>query len=147
MDAQKEREAFERFKAEKIGIAYEELKVDLDDCERRFGKRYAGWNFSDDWEVWQAAKASVAEWISVKDRLPEDGQKCLVIFEMRHSKDDACRYINIDYFNEGDFDSVINWEDQASSVALPAGSVISRFKAVYWSPTGLSVEHLVFNEA
>lgn len=57
MDINKEREAFERFKAEKIGIAYDELKTDLDDCERRFSKRYAGWNFSDDWELWQAAKA------------------------------------------------------------------------------------------
>lgn len=56
MDINKEREAFERFKAEKIGIAYDELKTDLDDCERRFGKRYAGLNFSDDWELWQAAK-------------------------------------------------------------------------------------------
>lgn len=99
------------------------------------------------WEMWQAAKASVAEWILIDDQMPEEGQKCLVIFEMRHSKDDAYRYVNIDYFNEGDFDSVVNWEDQASSVALPSGSVISRFKAVYWSPTNLSAERLVFNEA
>lgn len=60
MDIQEEKEAFEQFKAKQIGIDYKDLKADLDDCERRFPKnRYAGWNFSNDWEVWQAAKASV----------------------------------------------------------------------------------------
>ena len=60
MDIQKEREAFERFKAKQIGIDYETLKKDLDDCEKRFpNNRYAGWNFKSDWELWQAAKAQV----------------------------------------------------------------------------------------
>ncbi|WP_035266272.1 hypothetical protein [Acinetobacter sp. Ver3] len=73
MDINKEREAFERFKAEKIGIAYDELKTDLDDCERRFGKRYAGWNFSDDWELWQAVKAQAVPegFVLVSKELPE----------------------------------------------------------------------------
>ncbi|WP_228259149.1 hypothetical protein [Acinetobacter johnsonii] len=58
MDIQKEREAFERFKAKQIGIDYETLKKDLDDCEKRFpNNRYAGWNFKSDWELWQAATA------------------------------------------------------------------------------------------
>lgn len=58
MDIQKEKEAFERFKAKQIGIDYETLKKDLDDCEKRFpNNRYAGWNFKSDWELWQAAKA------------------------------------------------------------------------------------------
>ncbi len=58
MEIQKEREAFERFKAKQIGIDYETLKKDLDDCEKRFpNNRYAGWNFKSDWELWQAAKA------------------------------------------------------------------------------------------
>ena len=58
MEIQKEREAFERFKAKQIGIDYETLKKDLDDCEKRFpNNRYAGWNFKSDWELWQAATA------------------------------------------------------------------------------------------
>ena len=58
MDINKEREAFERFKAKQIGIDYETLKKDLDDCEKRFpNNRYAGWNFKSDWELWQAATA------------------------------------------------------------------------------------------
>lgn len=58
MEIQKEREAFERFKAKQIGIDYETLKKDLDDCEKRFpNNRYAGWNFKSDWELWQATKS------------------------------------------------------------------------------------------
>ena len=58
MEIQNESEAFERFKAKQIGIDYETLKKDLDDCEKRFpNNRYAGWNFKSDWELWQAAKA------------------------------------------------------------------------------------------
>ena len=61
MDIQKEREAFERFKAKQIGIDYETLKKDLDDCEKRFpNNRYAGWNFKSDWELWQAATTQAA---------------------------------------------------------------------------------------
>lgn len=64
MEIQNEREAFERFKAKQIGIDYETLKKDLDDCEKRFpNNRYAGWNFKSDWELWQAATAqAVPEW-------------------------------------------------------------------------------------
>ena len=58
MEIQNEKEAFERFKAKQIGIDYETLKKDLDDCEKRFpNNRYAGWNFKSDWELWQAAKS------------------------------------------------------------------------------------------
>ena len=58
MEIQNESEAFERFKAKQIGIDYETLKKDLDDCEKRFpNNRYAGWNFKSDWELWQAATA------------------------------------------------------------------------------------------
>ena len=58
MDIQKEREEFEKFKAKQIGVDYEVLKKDLDDCERRFpNNRYAGWNFKSDWELWQSAKS------------------------------------------------------------------------------------------
>lgn len=58
MDIQKEREDFEKFKAKQIGVDYEALKKDLDDCERRFpNNRYAGWNFKSDWELWQSAKS------------------------------------------------------------------------------------------
>lgn len=58
MSIQKEREDFEKFKAKQIGVDYEALKKDLDDCERRFpNNRYAGWNFKSDWELWQSAKS------------------------------------------------------------------------------------------
>ena len=61
MDIQNEKEAFERFKAKQIGIDYETLKKDLDDCEKRFpNNRYAGWNFKSDWELWQAATTQAA---------------------------------------------------------------------------------------
>ena len=73
MEIQKEREAFERFKTKQIGIDYETLKKDLDDCEKRFpNNRYAGWNFKSDWELWQAAKAQVVpEGFAIKDVIYE----------------------------------------------------------------------------
>ena len=83
MDIQKEREEFERFKAKQIGIDYETLKNDLDDCERRFpNNRYAGWNFKSDWELWQEAKSqAVPEWISVADEMPPVEQTVLVCWD------------------------------------------------------------------
>ena len=74
MGIQKEREAFERFKAKQIGIDYETLKKDLDDCEKRFpNNRYAGWNFKSDWELWQTAKAQAVPegFVVVAKELPE----------------------------------------------------------------------------
>lgn len=88
----------------------------------------------------------VPEWISIKDQLPTDGQKCLVVFEVMHSADDANRYMEIDTFNDGYFDSIIEYEDQASTVALPAGSTISKIRAVCWVPTGLSNKPLTFDQ-
>lgn len=84
-------------------------------------------------------------WISVDDKLPEDGQKCLVVFEMYHSKDDAQRFIEIDEFNDGVFDSIANYTDQASCVGLPAGSIISKLRAVCWTPTELSNAPVTFD--
>ena len=86
MEIQNEKEAFERFKAKQIGIDYETLKKDLDDCEKRFpNNRYAGWNFKSDWELWQAAKAqAVPEWISVEDRLPSDGPNIIAFDAIKH---------------------------------------------------------------
>lgn len=85
-------------------------------------------------------------WINLEIDQPEDGQKCLVVFEVRHSEDDAQRFIQIDFFNEGEFDSIINWEDQINSVGLPANSVVSRLKAICWFPTDLSTKPLTFDE-
>ncbi|MFV5651830.1 DUF551 domain-containing protein, partial [Acinetobacter baumannii] len=89
---------------------------------------------------------AVPEWISVEDRLPEEGQKCLVVFEVQYSKDDCHRFMEIDIFNDGNFDSIINYEDQVASVALPEGSSISRLKAVCWSSTGLTNKPLTFDQ-
>ena len=65
----------------------------------------------------EAAKAqAVPEWKDYELEKPNDGQKCLVIFESRDCED-AQRWMCIDEFNEGMFDFIANWEDQCASVA------------------------------
>ncbi|WP_334412847.1 hypothetical protein [Acinetobacter pittii] len=100
------------------------------------------------WDLWQEkAKAqAVPEWISIDECMPKEGQKCLVIFEVCHSKDDCNRFMEIDEFNDGNFESIVSFEDQASSVALPEGSIISKVKAVCWSPTNLTNKPLTFDQ-
>ena len=85
------------------------------------------------------------EWNNYKLEKPEDGQKCLVVFESMDG-DDSQRWIDIDVFNEGMFDFIANWEDQCASVALPAGSVVSKIRAVCWSPTELNRDPLTFDQ-
>ena len=77
---------------------------------------------------------------------PKDGQKCLVVMEVEHSKDDCYRFLEITSFNDGCFDSIANYEDQANSVGLPAGSTVSKLRAVCWTPFNLSNNPLNFDE-
>ncbi len=94
----------------------------------------------------QAAKAqAVPEWKDYELEKPNDGQKCLVIFESKDCED-AQRWMCIDEFNEGMFDFIANWEDQCASVALPAGSIISKVRAVCWTTTNLSNAPLSFDQ-
>ncbi len=99
MEIQNEKEAFERFKAKQIGIDYETLKKDLDDCEKRFpNNRYAGWNFKSDWELWQAATAQAVPegFVLVKKELPEQIAEKMAIDRIdkpRHENDPVWREI------------------------------------------------------
>ena len=98
------------------------------------------------WSMWQAAKAqAVPQWKDYELEKPNDGQKCLVIFESKDCED-AQRWMCIDEFNEGMFDFIANWEDQCASVALPAGSIISKVRAVCWTTTNLSNAPLSFDQ-
>lgn len=97
------------------------------------------------WHMWLEAKArAVPEWKDYELEKPNDGQKCLVIFESKDCED-AQRWMCIDEFNEGMFDFIANWEDQCASVALPAGSIISKVRAVCWATTNLSNAPLSFD--
>ncbi len=127
MDIQKEREAFEAWANENMAKG-----------------RMMNWQ-EWCWEAWQAAKAqAVPEWKDYELEKPNDGQKCLVIFESKDCED-AQRWMCIDEFNEGMFDFIANWEDQCASVALPAGSIISKVRAVCWATTNLSNAPLSFD--
>ena len=85
------------------------------------------------------------DWNDYNLEEPEDGQKCLVVFESGDGED-LNRWLDIDTFNEGMFDFIANWEDQCSSVALPAGSTVSKVRAVCWSATNLSRKPLSFDQ-
>ena len=84
-------------------------------------------------------------WISIKKQNPANGQKCLVVFESTQDGDPQ-RWMDIDAFNDGMFDFIANWEDQCMSVALPAGSTVSKVRAVCWYPTELNRDPLAFDE-
>ena len=117
MGIQKEREEFEKFKAKQIGVNYEALKKDLDDCERRFpNNRYAGWNFKSDWELWQAAKSqAVPEWISVDEQEPECGETVLVCWADALDVDPEMDFMDIDvetgayYWSNCEADKPTHW--------------------------------------
>lgn len=96
------------------------------------------------WKLWRQAQAA-PEWKDYELEKPNDGQKCLVIFESKDCED-AQRWMCIDEFNEGMFDFIANWEDQCASVALPAGSIISKVRAVCWATTNLSNSPLSFDQ-
>ena len=98
----------------------------------------------------EALKAKLEQsekvWISVESEKPTDGQNCLVVFEVQHSKDDVQRFMAIDQFNEGEFDSIIEYEDMANTVSLPAGSITSKLLAICWAPTELSNKPQIFDQ-
>lgn len=105
--------------------------------------------FNEHWDTfragWQAKTQAVPEWVNFEFEKPKDGQKCLVVFESGDCED-AQRWMSIDEFNEGMFDFIANWEDQCASVALPAGSIISKVRAVCWAKTNLSNAPLSFDQ-
>lgn len=104
------------------------------------------WQYGFDLACRELAKAqAVHEWKDYELEKPNDGQKCLVIFESKDCED-AQRWMCIDEFNEGMFDFIANWEDQCASVALPAGSIISKVRAVCWATTNLSNAPLSFDQ-
>ncbi|EXA68350.1 hypothetical protein J504_0350 [Acinetobacter baumannii 348935] len=112
-------------------------------------------SINDQWTTWCACigmlcldgkeSQAVPEWKDYELEKPNDGQKCLVIFESKDCED-AQRWMCIDEFNEGMFDFIANWEDQCASVALPAGSIISKVRAVCWTTTNLSNVPLSFDQ-
>lgn len=76
------------------------------------------------WCTWQAAKAqAVPEWISVQDRMPEQGQKVLVFRPDAHNhphKDPnfkICTYAGADIFINSHFEHVItHWKPLESPI-------------------------------
>lgn len=134
------REAFESWATDKFPIA------GLGQFEKHNNGTYLQRSIRNMYEAWQAAKAqAVHEWKDYELEKPNDGQKCLVIFESKDCED-AQRWMCIDEFNEGMFDFIANWEDQCASVALPAGSIISKVRAVCWATTNLSNAPLSFDQ-
>lgn len=84
-------------------------------------------------------------WVDFKKEKPIDGSKCLVVFEQDDGGGDLSRWMNIDLFDEGSFAFLINWDDQCSVVGLPAGSVISRCRAICWMYTDIDPKPLSFD--
>jgi len=136
----KEREAFEQWYLEHHRITH--MPSIYCPADALYGGAYTNTL----WTGWQAAKAqAVPEWVNYELEKPKDGQKCLVVFESMDG-DDSHRWMCIDEFNEGMFNFIANWEDECASVALPAGSVISKVRAVCWAETNLSNAPISFDQ-
>lgn len=131
MDIQKEREAFERLPLAELAIKCEYVYYnektnsywpdDEDSCPSDAPETM---NFA--WESWQAAKAqAVPEWISVEDRMPEQGQKVLVFRPDAHNhpyKDPnfkICTYAGADIFINSHFEHTItHWKPITAPVEV-----------------------------
>lgn len=73
MEIQKQREAFKEFIANK----YKDL-IDQRVCINSDGD-YMAWDMQVAWATWQAATAqAVPEWISVNDKMPDEGDEVFV---------------------------------------------------------------------
>ena len=138
MDLQKEREALiaeiEVFKAEMLKSyvikAWADSYVNTDPFSYVFtndGNNEIWWMRAQTyelWHIWQEAKAqAVQEWISVQDRMPEQGQKVLVFRPDAHNhphKDPnfkICTYAGADIFINSHFEHVItHWKPLESPI-------------------------------
>lgn len=92
------------------------------DIEKKCGKLITALLFS--WSAWKEAKAqAVPQWISVQDRMPEQGQKVLVFRPDAHNhphKDPnfkICTYAGADIFINSHFEHVItHWKPLESPI-------------------------------
>lgn len=126
MGLQKEREEFEAWHYERYLI--ENPNIDI--ANAKYIYDYAHNNAlvyqlrESHFIAWQAAKAQVVpEWISVQDRMPEQGQKVLVFRPDAHNhphKDPnfkICTYAGADIFINSHFEHVItHWKPLESPI-------------------------------
>ena len=144
MDIQKKREAFEKLSEIAEILKNKTIKF-VEKTNKYYSYHYSVEYLNGAWMAWQAKAQAVPEWVNYELEKPEDGQKCLVVFESMDAGD-SHRWMCIDEFNEGMFDFIANWEDECASVALPAGSVIPKVRAVCWAKTNLSNAPLSFDQ-
>ena len=85
------------------------------------------------------------DWISINEILPNDGQKCLVVFEC-DDDEEKHRWLSIDVFNDGNFEFITDWEDRCASVGVPDGTRFAKYKAICWVATELSSAPLTFDK-
>ena len=131
MDIQKEKIAHEKHLLSQgvdfkylPNIQYNELEnvYELIEWDEEYSEALNEINSS--WCTWQAAKAqAVSEWISVQDRMPEQGQKVLVFRPDAHNhphKDQnfkICTYAGADIFINSHFEHVItHWKPLESPI-------------------------------
>ena len=70
MDIQKEREAFEAWFESRYDAHFMQFALDLD--------FYVDKHTQTCWEAWQAKAQAVPEWISVNDKMPDEGDEVFV---------------------------------------------------------------------
>ena len=89
--------------------------------DKWYGIKPKGWfeavRYNTAWRAWRAAKAQVVQqWISVKDEMPEQGQKVLVFRPHAHEKPykdpnyKICTYAGEDIFINSHFEhEITHW--------------------------------------
>ena len=84
-------------------------------------------------------------WEDFSKKKPDEGSKCLVVFEQSCGDDDKNRWMDIDLFEDGNFVFLTNWEDECAVVGLPIGSLVAKCRAVCWMYADIDPRPLSFN--
>ncbi|MDV2454018.1 DUF551 domain-containing protein [Acinetobacter towneri] len=123
MDLQKEREAFEQHLTDTGLVEFSDYGFAVDECDEYLHEpTQVAW---DSWLIGlnRAKAQAVPEWISVQDRMPEQGQKVLVFRPDAHNhphKDPnfkICTYAGADIFINSHFEHVItHWKPLESPI-------------------------------
>lgn len=123
MDINKEREAFEQHLTDTGLVEFSDYGFAVDECDEYLHEpTQVAW---DSWLIGlnRAKAQAVQEWISVQDRMPEQGQKVLVFRPDAHNhphKDPnfkICTYAGADIFINSHFEHVItHWKPLESPI-------------------------------
>ena len=86
-----------------------------------------------DMEVFAAGYEAGRRWISVDERLPENGKQCLTAQIDAKCPDEPPR-LEIELFEDDVWQGIEEWREWVDMVAKPEGSYIPSIQVTHWQP-------------